>query len=310
MLLFLAVAGCASQPRPGSPHELYNRLLNVRCLAFDPTGALLVGGRNKASEGGGDLLIWDLLRQPSMRELPAHPDSLVSLGFGPQGLMTAGYEGSVLSWDTVSWTSQPLLQLPRWLSCARFSAQEPVVAVLRASGKSTFQPQRAQLLLHNEKLQGSAVQFEVPGAIDVALSPDGGRLAALMSDGKVKFWSPQGTAGAQLEGQATCLAFSPDGKQLAVGNQQGIVTLWDSLSAGSNTALPSLGQPIRALCFSPDGRRLAYSYEGHLLLSEQGKVVWDRPVDSYATPLVIAFSPDGRRLATAGASKVLLWSDL
>ncbi len=142
------------------------------------------------------------------------------------------------------------------------------------------------------------------------LSPDGHTLATMMTDGRVKLWNHNGSAGPELDCRATCLVFSPDGKQLAVGDQQGLVTFWDPVSARATTTLPPLGQPLRALCFSPDGRRLASSCEGHLRVSEQEKILWDQQVESDASPLVIAFSHDGKQLATAGPSKVLLWSEL
>ena len=55
---------------------------------------------------------------------------------------------------------------------------------------------------------------------------------------------------------------------------------------------------------------MAPGCEGKLALYGQDKQLWEKPVDSYASPSVLVFSPDGHKLASAGPSIVLLWPEI
>lgn len=311
-LVLLLWPGCSARPSVPAPtsHELYNRLLNVRCLAFHPEGLSLVGGRNQASGGGGDLVIWEEGGNGAMREVPAHTGSVVRVAFTPTALISAGYEGSVKSWNPSNWQGRALFEVPRCQAALQLGGSGPMLAVLRGEGRDTMKPKTAEVWIWDVESATSPGKFSASGATDLAFSPTGEVVATLMTDQKVQLWKREGSPLAQLDTQATCLDFSPDGKTLAVGGTDGVVQLWEVGSATLAASLPSLGQRVLSVRFSPDGKQLAYGSEGHLVLSAQGKVRWDAPVDGYSSPSVLAFSADGKKLASAGASRVLLWSDL
>jgi WD40 repeat protein len=65
--------------------------------------------------------------------------------------------------------------------------------------------------------------------------------------------------------QFLSLAFSPDGRYLAAGQQDGTVTMWDTVSMTAHTVASARNVPVYdfsaavlALAFSPDGRLLAW----------------------------------------------------
>lgn len=292
-LAFLALlaAGCSAAEAP--PKELYNKLLNVRSLAFSPDGRILVGGRNQGSEKSGDLLVWE--GEAPMREVPAHDGDVVGVVFTETELVSAGANGELKHWKPDGTVSQTLTS-QRWLSTLQPSGS--AFAVLRAGGRTTFQPRQAEVQFWKDRLQGS---FSTPGATLMAAS------ASLIATAgpTVVLWKPDGTRQAEFSATATALDFSPDGKTLAVGGPDGSVQLIDGLTLAP--ALLKLPSRITGLRYAPDGR-LAVGCEGHLVLIQDGTLLWDRTVQSYASPSVLAFSADSKRLATAGPSKVLLWS--
>lgn len=153
------------------------------------------------------------------------------------------------------------------------------------------------------------------GALAVAFSANGGRLASAGADGKVRIWdSTHGTALTTLEGHVgavRALAFSPDGRWLASTGQDGSVRLWDARALSAHSEWRNLGGPQHALAFSSDSKRLA-------IAGRSGRVVV-RDIAGAQAPLTytghtdevfaVAFSSDGQWLAAGGADRtVRLWN--
>jgi WD40 repeat protein len=136
-----------------------------------------------------------------------------------------------------------------------------------------------------------------------AISPDGGRLAALTPEGTIRVLEiPTGRelfvlSGA--EGGFGSVAFSADGASIATGERGPRVQIWDARSGAELFGLDGPGV-VTHVVFHPDGQRLAVGYRGI------GLVLWDLATRTAARPLgrpraVVdaAFSPDGRRIAAA-----------
>lgn len=157
--------------------------------------------------------------------------------------------------------------------------------------------------------------------LELAISPDGKRLAHGNQDASVHFWDLRRGTELEMSGYALKvreLGWSPDGRWLATGGGD-TVTCWDFHRAGG----PAGSRPLElvehtdrvtALAFQPGGRLLASTGRDGLLL------IW-RPGSGTAAPhggtvvdgvalVSLAWSPDGRRLAAGGDDGTVMILDL
>lgn len=147
---------------------------------------------------------------------------------------------------------------------------------------------------------------------EVALSPDGLRIAAGLDDGTVRVWDAEtGRSTAEFDGhagQVRSIAFSPDGHRIVAGTSNGTVWLWD-VATDRFTALDGRGEQVSIVAFSPDGQLIAVG-GAHATVH-----VWDGRTGRRIVELVgqesavagVAWSPDGSRIVTGdlqGAARV------
>ena len=150
----------------------------------------------------------------------------------------------------------------------------------------------------------------------LALSPDGGLIAAGSQAGTLRLW--ESTGGKEVSthtvpgGPITSLAFAPDGMALAAGNRQSAVTLVDRTTGKPRATVRGHAGPVHAVAFVPgspllasageDGAARLWSVDGH-----QPKE-WQPPPGHRAAVRAVEFAGDDRMLVTAGAdSAVMLW---
>jgi len=105
----------------------------------------------------------------------------------------------------------------------------------------------------------------------VAVSPDGGMMAAGRADGTLSLARRNDDGGISdwlhVPGhdEINDVAFSPDGALVATAGQDGAVHVW-ATDDGRLVATPSaMGPPLYAVVFSPDGARLAWGGEQRTL---------------------------------------------
>jgi WD40 repeat protein len=149
---------------------------------------------------------------------------------------------------------------------------------------------------------------------DMALSPDGTRMATASIDGTAKIWNitPGPTQGEERELLALTghtdwlwgVAFSPDGTRLATASRDGTAKVWDAATGRELFTLSGHSGEVYDVVFSPDGTRLATaSADGTVKMwgvtaPTRSKLLFTLAYTGYAS--VVAFSPDGAFLAIAG----------
>jgi WD40 repeat protein/serine/threonine protein kinase len=134
---------------------------------------------------------------------------------------------------------------------------------------------RELLVLKTKQRAGSA--------LDVAISPDGKRLASGHGASAIRLWDAEtGEELMLLKGHAThvnCVAFSHDGKRLASGSGDRAVKIWDTETGEELLSLNGHPVMLAGVAFSPDGTKLATTGQDETIR------LWD------ATPLPEKPSP-------------------
>jgi WD40 repeat protein/serine/threonine protein kinase len=116
---------------------------------------------------------------------------------------------------------------------------------------------------------------------------------------------------AQLPGDAWCLALSPDGGRVAAGFQSGARVLESATGATAFDLVGLSGRSVTALAFSPDGRWIAaQDYGGDVgAWSSNHGVLRFRTCATGGVPGRIAWLPDSRRFVTcSGGDHAHLWT--
>ena len=160
------------------------------------------------------------------------------------------------------------------------------------------------------------------GAADVAITPDGERLASMGAYGDITVWqADSGQSLLALHDEAIALgnslAFSPDGRLLAAAGTTSVV-IWDATTgekwaalAGQSTGT-TLGYNLGVgqISFSPDGERLAVAnmdgFSKVWDLATKTELLALPPIDQPAKAM--AYNAGGTLLATAGDEGIVtLW---
>ncbi len=163
------------------------------------------------------------------------------------------------------------------------------------------------------------VQGNANRSLQVAISPDGTRLATGGWQGTVYLWNAlDGSPLRELRGHSSTiwgLSWSPDGKRIASASSDGSVRIWDSSTGATILSFPNLSQWVGEVEWSPDGRIFAaacYNLNVVILWDAATWIELARLDGHNGSVLTLAWHPQGRYLASGaglqGSGKsVIVW---
>lgn len=275
---------------------------------FSPDGTL-------ATLDGNTVRLWDVATRRTTGEFNIGSGSDVfSMAFGAGGkvLATGDINGAITLWDVA--TGQRLagsLTSPDGINSMAFSSDGSTLA----SGGNGF------VRLWDTATDPVGVPIAVtPGAVGVALSPDGGTLgiANFGQQGTMQLWSTtanrETTVRSGHRDEIGSVAFSPGGKTMAIGGNDGTLQLWElaTLRLVADLTAQASGAISYSVAFSPDGKILAAGGDGTVSVwnvAARRRIATLSAGSSSNTIDSLAFSPDGRLLAAAGSDgAVRVWS--
>jgi WD40 repeat protein len=163
---------------------------------------------------------------------------------------------------------------------------------------------------------GQLLPFQLPPYYrrrwGIALSPDGGVLAAGVDD-VIRLWDfPQGRERLRFpahEAPVKSVAYSPDGCYIATGSADSTGRLWDATTGEPLVYFEVAKDGPNSVAFAPDGRTVATGdAKGIRLWSVPlGKEIRHCPVD-WRGITALTFSRDGKTILSAGGDGTLrLW---
>jgi WD40 repeat protein len=328
--LWAVPAATPASAKPGQPRLKAGFLSNYYSSVATPSKGLLA-----SLNTGGYFSVWDIenfvklidvrIAGPSGERAPVQERPGLGVSDDFRRIVTSGGDKTLRIWEADG--VPPTLRRPT----AVLGDQPNAPVALYPDGKTVAAAQQNEIvrLIDCENGKTERVLRSGGGAIaTLALSADGGRLAAGTVEGRVALWNltSQDQKPAVLEhGSAAVLAvaFSPDGKFLVSGGDDRTVKLWNLSSVAASRTLSKHDGNVYALGFSPDGKTVVSAggrcrlpdfpergqpaCEVKLWTVDDGRLLAEFEGHRHAV-VQAAFFPDGKTLATVGHdAKTCVW---
>ncbi|GAA2405452.1 hypothetical protein GCM10010191_11650 [Actinomadura vinacea] len=285
--------------------------VNGRLLALGSDGATLATAASTmplTRPQDVHVRIWQGSRRLDVR---GPKDAAYRIALSPDGRRMAGLgrAGTLSLWNlaTGTRTTAPaaLRGLPVDLAFSRDGKR-------LAAGAHSTEPQVWQVSPSGALTRVTGWEHRPTGDADgdVALSPDGTRLADARDDGTVVIWDLTGRSEPRIlrghRGDITAVTFDPAGRRLAAAASDGTIRLWNTTGGEPTAVLRGAASTVRKVRFSPDG--------GWLLTDEpDGRLrLWrpsgGEPVDLTGwgqTGGLATFTADGTRIVRGLSPRIL-----
>jgi len=238
----------------------------------------------------------------------AHRDVVQSLAFSPDGQMLAsgGYRVAKLWRRQTASAARPLTLLSGGESVTAFGAAPGRGRVLVAGSAGAVQAINLQSMmpLWSDQVPGQA-------AGQLAVSPNGNRVAVSFTDGKVRVWET--VTGERVTRESSPPAVQAvvwlDDEQLVSAHPGGIIKIWAAINPGQDVHEWKPGGDITALAALPGGDTVLAGRADNtvmVLSVEDGRQIG--ALDHGAPVTGLRIRADGEQLATLGGPTAKLWS--
>lgn len=265
-------------------HKVLPHSMELNSVAFSPDGKLLACGGGETVPGAssgesttrGEVKIWSADTFDVVASIRLDGDEVMCVAFNTQTTQLAAATGhwgdaspgTIRTWSTSNWHEICRLRgHHKWITSVAFGPDD-VLASSSADGtlwlwdvdqgRQLGAALRAVTMTNAPTVSGFGSMHLIR---NVAISPDGKRLAAAHWDGTARIWDRvSGELVFTLQGHTNCVhnvTFSADGKSLATASWDGTARLWDVETGRQQATLKGHRNWVLGVRFSPDGNWLA-----------------------------------------------------
>lgn len=279
-------------------------------IASSAAVAFLPGAESIASVvEGGRPVVWDVVGRSALGTRIVKPDSLVQAGAADargEFVAAIGADSKLRVWDTNTWESGPVLDLPGQVKSAALGGGNDLLALGTQEGSVLLFDMRRGVEVSRKDLASEVT------AVAVASSND--FIAIATSDGVVTVWPHTMTSPiAMLEiGAATrALAFDQEGEILSAGGEDSVIRLWEwENSSRSEVALIGHTGSVDSLAFHPTEKVLASGSDDRTVrIWNLEKRIEISTLEAHTDRVLsVNFNEPGTRLVSGSEdSTVVLW---